>query len=89
MVESSRVGYISASDPDELSYDFGSMLPPGLEMVCASPPEPVRLVTVGALAAAERGLEVAAGTWWKRTFGRSWSRSHRSSTSAGWDTTRS
>ena len=61
MVESSRVGYISASDPDELSYDFGSMLPPGLEMVCASPPEPVRLVTVGALAAAERGLEVAAG----------------------------
>jgi maleate isomerase len=55
-----RVGYISASDPDELSYDFGSILPSFLEMVSAAPPEPVRLVTVEALAAAERGLDVAA-----------------------------
>jgi maleate isomerase len=55
-----RVGYISASDPDDLSYDFGAILPDFLEMVCAAPPDPVRLVTVEALAAAERGLEVAA-----------------------------
>jgi maleate isomerase len=55
-----RVGYISASDPDELSYDFGSILPAFLEMVCAAPPDPVRLVTVEALAAAEKGLDVAA-----------------------------
>jgi maleate isomerase len=59
-VERCTVGYISASDPDDLSYDFGSILPDFLEMVCAAPPDPVRLVTVDALAAAERGLEVAA-----------------------------
>jgi maleate cis-trans isomerase len=58
--ERHRVGYISASDPDELSYDFGSTLPSFLEMVSAAPPEPVRLVTVEALAAAERGLDIAA-----------------------------
>jgi len=58
--ERCRVGYISASDPDELSYDFGSILPEFLEMVSAAPPEPVRVVTVEALAAAERGLDQAA-----------------------------
>jgi maleate cis-trans isomerase len=55
-----RVGYISASDPDELSYDFGEMLPEGLEMECAAPAEPVRVVTRDALVAAERGLDDAA-----------------------------
>jgi maleate isomerase len=56
----SKVGYISASDPDELSYEFGSMLPEHLVMECAAPSDPVRLVTTEALAAAERGLGVAA-----------------------------
>ena len=60
MTASTRVGYISASDPDDLSYDFGGILPANFEMVCAAPPDPVRMVTVEALAAAERGLEVAA-----------------------------
>jgi maleate isomerase len=56
-----RVGYISASDPDELSYDFGSILPGFLEMVCAVPASPIRLVTREALAAAEEGIDAAAG----------------------------
>jgi maleate isomerase len=60
MTHRSRVGYISASDPDDLRYDFGAILPDYLEMVCAAPPDPVRVVTVQALAAAERGLDVAA-----------------------------
>jgi maleate isomerase len=58
-VKKQRVGYVSASDPDELAYDFGSMLPDFLEMVCSSPAEPVRIVTLDALEAAEHGLDDA------------------------------
>jgi maleate cis-trans isomerase len=58
--ETTRVGYISASDPEELSYDFGDLLPAGLEMRCAAPAEPIRVVNRAALVAAERGLDAAA-----------------------------
>jgi maleate cis-trans isomerase len=55
-----RVGYISASDPDDLAYDFGGLLPEGLEMLGVAPPRPIRAVTPGALKEAEAGLEAAA-----------------------------
>lgn len=54
------VGYISASDPRELSYDFEAILPDFLDMVCVAPAEPIRVVTAEALSAAERGLDAAA-----------------------------
>lgn len=54
------IGYISASDPDELDYDFGDLLPPGVRMVGVAPAEPIREVTLAAIDAAERGAEAAA-----------------------------
>jgi maleate isomerase len=55
-----RVGYISASDPDELAYDFGGVLPDGLEMLGVAPRAPIRVLSPEALVRAEAGLEEAA-----------------------------
>jgi maleate isomerase len=55
-----KIGYISASDPEELDYDFGDLLPRGVRMIGVAPAEPIREVTLDAIDAAERGVEDAA-----------------------------
>lgn len=60
MRKKARIGYISASDPDELGYDFGHLIPESVEMVGASPAQPIRLVTLEAIEAAEAGLDDVA-----------------------------
>lgn len=51
------IGYILASDPAELDYDFGGLLPEGLVMVGAAPLNPIREVTLETVAAVEEGLD--------------------------------
>ncbi|MFQ5878630.1 MAG: hypothetical protein ACE5IZ_00420 [Dehalococcoidia bacterium] len=60
MRKKARIGYISASNLDELGYDFGHLIPEGVEMVGASPSQPIRLVTLEAIEAAEAGLDLVA-----------------------------
>lgn len=60
MRKKARIGYISASDPDELGYDFGHLIPESVEMVGASPAQPIRLVTLDAIESAEASLDIVA-----------------------------
>ncbi len=56
------VGYIPASNPEELDYDFAGIVPADVEMVGAAPTLPITLVTEEAIEAAEAGLEEVART---------------------------
>jgi maleate cis-trans isomerase len=60
VTRAASIGYISASDPEELGYDFEGIVPPGVTMIGASPKHPITLVTPEAINAAEEGLDSVA-----------------------------
>jgi maleate cis-trans isomerase len=55
-----KIGYITGSSPEDLSYDFGTLVPEGVQMLPAYPRPSITLMTPETAAAAELGLDRAA-----------------------------
>lgn len=55
-----KIGYISGSAPEDLSYDFGTLVPEGVEVIAAYSTESIKVMTPEAAGRAELGLDKAA-----------------------------
>jgi maleate cis-trans isomerase len=55
-----RIGYITGSSPEDLPYDFGNLVPDGVQMIGAYPAQSISVMTPQTAAAAELGLGDAA-----------------------------